>query len=154
MGLSFVLTECLLQCREHLSCCSPTCPVSLLGHAACIKMEGLHFWLPVHDQTEPWIRVRQAWKSSFFSLQFRLTWGNDMTDVKLSGNKWATLKLFTVLSWIGLVFSGTLVTPMFNLQIQITERCLETKEDLYNTRFCLIVIMLRCFHQCHWIASR
>lgn len=43
VDLFFFLTECLLQCRKHLSCCSPTHPVSLLGHSACIKMEGLHF---------------------------------------------------------------------------------------------------------------
>lgn len=50
VGLSFVLSECLLQHNERLSCCSPTRPLSLLGHAACIKMEGLHFCLLVHDQ--------------------------------------------------------------------------------------------------------
>lgn len=42
--------ECLLKCSKCLSCCSPTHPLSLLGHAACIKMEGLHLCPPVHDR--------------------------------------------------------------------------------------------------------
>lgn len=50
VGLSFVLSECLLQRSKRLSRCSPTRPLSLLGHVACIKMGGLHFCLSVHNR--------------------------------------------------------------------------------------------------------
>lgn len=66
VGLSFVLSECLLQRSKRLSCCPPTRPLFLLGHAACIKMEGLHFCLPVHD------KKTSTSTSLFFFLFWRL----------------------------------------------------------------------------------
>lgn len=67
VGLCFVLSECLLQCSKRLSHCSPTCLLSLLGHAACIKMEGLHFCLPVHE----WKSSTRSSRSAFFFFRHK-----------------------------------------------------------------------------------